>query len=87
MLNRQEAVWLTQAIRDSIKAGGRTWSDYAILYRTNAQSRALEDVFVNWNMPYKIVGGVRFYERKEVKDVLSYLRVVNNPLNPSASAG
>ena len=51
------------------------------LYRTNAQSRALEDVFVNWNMPYKIVGGVRFYERKEVKDVLSYLRVVNNPLD------
>ncbi len=81
-LNEQEeAVWVIQMVRDLIKAGGRTWSDFAVLYRTNAQSRALEDVFVNWNMPYKIVGGVRFYERKEVKDVLSYLRVVNNPLD------
>jgi DNA helicase II / ATP-dependent DNA helicase PcrA len=81
-LNEQEeAVWVVQKVRDLIKAGGRTWSDFAVLYRTNAQSRALEDVFVNWNMPYKIVGGVRFYERKEIKDVLSYLRLVHNPLD------
>ncbi len=81
-LNEQEeAVWVTQTIREVIKAGGRTWSDFAVLYRTNAQSRALEDVFVNWSVPYKIVGGLRFYERKEIKDVLSYLRVVHNPLD------
>jgi DNA helicase-2/ATP-dependent DNA helicase PcrA len=81
-LNEQEeAVWIAQKIREEIKAGGRKWSDFAILYRTNAQSRALEDVFVNWNTPYKIVGGVRFYERKEVKDVLAYLRVLYNPLD------
>jgi DNA helicase-2/ATP-dependent DNA helicase PcrA len=81
-LNEQEeAVWVVQQVRDLVKAGGRTWSDFAVLYRTNAQSRALEDVFVNWNMPYKIVGGVRFYERKEIKDVLSYLRVIHNPLD------
>ena len=79
MNEQEEAVWLIQTIRDLIKAGGRTWNDFAVLYRTNAQSRALEDVFVNWNTPYKIVGGVRFYERKEIKDVLSYLRIVQNP--------
>ncbi|HLJ55979.1 MAG TPA: 3'-5' exonuclease, partial [Chthonomonadaceae bacterium] len=81
-LNEQEeAIWVVDKIRELIKAGGRAWSDFAVLYRTNAQSRALEDVFVNWKAPYKIVGGVRFYERKEVKDVLSYLRVVNNPMD------
>ena len=81
-LNEQdEAIWVIQTVQDLIKAGGRTWRDFAVLYRTNAQSRALEDVFVNWNMPYKIVGGVRFYERKEIKDVLSYLRIVHNPLD------
>lgn len=79
MNEQEEAVWISQQIRDLIKAGGRKWSDFAILYRTNAQSRALEDMLVNWNTPYKIVGGVRFYERKEIKDVLSYLRVILNP--------
>jgi len=81
-LNEQEeAIWVIKTANDLIKAGGRTWNDFAVLYRTNAQSRALEDVFVNWNMPYKIVGGVRFYERKEIKDLISYLRVVHNPLD------
>ena len=76
---QEEAVWIARKIREDIQAGARKWSDYAILYRTNAQSRELEDVFVNWNSPYKVVGGVRFYERKEIKDVLAYLRVVQNP--------
>lgn len=53
-------------------------SDTAILYRTHAQSRALEEAFVRAGMPYRIVGGVRFYERKEIKDLLAYLRLVNN---------
>jgi DNA helicase-2/ATP-dependent DNA helicase PcrA len=56
-------------------------SDVAILYRTNAQSRALEDVFVRAGVPYRLVGGVRFYERKEVKDVLAYLRLIHNPFD------
>jgi DNA helicase-2/ATP-dependent DNA helicase PcrA len=76
---QEEAVWIANKIREEVKRGGRKWSDFAILYRTNAQSRALEDVFVNWNTPYKIVGGVRFYERKEIKDVMAYLRVVYSP--------
>jgi DNA helicase II / ATP-dependent DNA helicase PcrA len=54
-------------------------ADVAVFYRTNAQSRALEDVFVRVGMPYKVVGGVRFYERKEVRDALAYLRVIANP--------
>ena len=55
--------------------------DVAVFYRTNAQSRALEEVFVRVGLPYKVVGGTRFYERKEVKDALAYLRVVSNPLD------
>jgi DNA helicase-2/ATP-dependent DNA helicase PcrA len=79
-LNEQEeAVWIAQKILDDIKTGGRKWSDFALLYRTNAQSRALEDVLVNWRVPYKVVGGLRFYDRKEIKDALAYLRLIQNP--------
>lgn len=53
--------------------------DFAVLYRTNAQSRSLEEVFIHKSIPYILIGGVRFYERKEIKDVLSYLRVLANP--------
>ncbi|MBI4039792.1 UvrD-helicase domain-containing protein [Candidatus Daviesbacteria bacterium] len=56
-------------------------SDYAVLYRTNAQSRVLEEVLIKAGMPYILVGGTRFYERKEIKDVLSYLRLVVNPID------
>jgi DNA helicase-2/ATP-dependent DNA helicase PcrA len=55
------------------------WGKFAILYRTNAQSRAFEEVLVRWGVPYKIVGGLRFYDRKEIKDVLAYLRAIANP--------
>ena len=51
----------------------------AVLYRTNAQSRAIEDALMREGMPYKIIGGVRFYERKEIKDALAYLKLVINP--------
>jgi DNA helicase-2/ATP-dependent DNA helicase PcrA len=57
------------------------WGKFAILYRTNAQSRALEDSLVRWQVPYKVVGGLRFYDRKEIKDVLSYLRAIANPFD------
>jgi DNA helicase-2/ATP-dependent DNA helicase PcrA len=76
---QEEAVWLARMMREEVTAGRRTWGDYAVLYRTNAQSRVLEDMLRNWYVPYRIVGGVRFYERKEIKDVLSYLRAINNP--------
>ena len=56
----------------------RTFSDFAVLYRTNAQSRALEDSLRRNGIPYKIIGGIRFYERKEVKDLLAYLQLIVN---------
>jgi DNA helicase-2/ATP-dependent DNA helicase PcrA len=57
----------------------RSYSDFALLYRTNAQSRSLEDVFLRYGIPYKIVGGMRFYDRKEIKDVLAYIRLIYQP--------
>jgi len=55
------------------------YSDFAVLYRTNAQSRIIEEVFLHWGVPYILVGGVRFYERREIKDIISYLRLLINP--------
>jgi DNA helicase-2/ATP-dependent DNA helicase PcrA len=55
------------------------YSDYVVLYRTHAQSRALEEILLNYQIPYRIIGGVKFYQRKEVKDVVAYLRIINNP--------
>ena len=68
-------------IEEELRKGRRAFSDFAILYRTNAQSRALEDGLRTSGISYIIVGGVRFYDRKEVKDVLAYLRVLCNPLD------
>ena len=62
-----------------LKQIGEKYSDYAVLYRTNAQSRVLEEAFLHAGIPYVLVGGTRFYERKEVKDVVCYLRLVINP--------
>ncbi|MGF1521159.1 MAG: DNA helicase PcrA [Leptolyngbyaceae cyanobacterium] len=56
-----------------------TWGDFAILYRTNAQSRAFEEVLTRYSIPYQVVGGLRFYDRREIKDVLAYLRTIANP--------
>lgn len=58
---------------------GHDYSDFAVLYRTNAQSRVLEEEFLRAGIPYKLVGGTRFYERKEIKDMLAYLRLISNP--------
>lgn len=55
------------------------WGDFAILYRTNAQSRAFEEMLTRYGIPYQVVGGMRFYDRREIKDVLAYLRLINNP--------
>lgn len=55
------------------------YSDFAILYRMNTQSRAIEDILRREDVPYKIIGGLKFYERKEIKDIISYLRLINNP--------
>jgi Superfamily I DNA and RNA helicases len=74
----EEADAVINALEKEIKMKKRTFNDFSILYRTNAQSRALEDSFRRSAIPYKIIGGTRFYERKEVKDVLGYLRLIVN---------
>lgn len=73
----EEARWIAGAVQD-LKREGRTYRDMAVLYRTNAQSRAIEEGLRRAGLPYQIVGDVRFYERKEVKDVLAYLKLISN---------
>ena len=72
-----EAQFIAEDIKDET-AQGANYSDHAVLYRTNAQSRLLEEKFVAMNIPYKIVGGINFYYRREIKDVLSYLKTIDN---------
>jgi DNA helicase-2/ATP-dependent DNA helicase PcrA len=74
-----EAEMVIRRIRNGVDAGMRRYHDFAVLYRTNAQSRAVEEMFVRYAIPYKIVGGVRFYDRKEIKDILAYLRLLYQP--------
>jgi DNA helicase-2/ATP-dependent DNA helicase PcrA len=74
-----EARFVAEEI-DALTAGGEiTYNDVAVFYRTNNSSRSLEEVFIRAGIPYKVVGGVRFYERKEIRDVVAYLRVLDNP--------
>lgn len=74
-----EAQFVADEIDRLTDAGDAKAGDVAVFYRTNAQSRVFEEVFIRVGLPYKVVGGVRFYERKEVRDVLAYLRVLSNP--------
>ncbi|MFI2430434.1 DNA helicase PcrA [Streptomyces sp. NPDC018693] len=74
-----EAQFVADEIDRLVDAGETKAGDVAVFYRTNAQSRVFEEVFIRVGLPYKVVGGVRFYERKEVRDVLAYLRVLANP--------
>jgi len=75
---QEEASAIISSIEKEIKLNKRNFNNFSILYRTNAQSRALEESFIRQGIPYNIVGSVRFYERKEVKNVLAYLRLVVN---------
>ncbi|EXX88324.1 DNA helicase PcrA, partial [Paenibacillus darwinianus] len=74
----EEGYFVTGEIRKN-KQGGRKFADHAILYRTNAQSRVIEEILIKSDIPYQIVGGVKFYDRKEIKDLLAYLRLISNP--------
>jgi DNA helicase II / ATP-dependent DNA helicase PcrA len=76
---RAEAEALVRHIRLGVDEGRRHYRDHAVLYRTNAQSRSVEEAFVHYGIPYRIVGGVRFYDRKEIKDLLAYLRLIFQP--------
>ena len=75
---KDEARYVVEQIKRNVQEEGFKQSDFAILYRTNAQSRAFEDMFMLEGIPYKVVGGAKFYERKEIKDVMAYLKLVVN---------
>ena len=71
-------MYIAQQILDGVEEG-RRFSDYAVLYRTNAQSNAIEQAFSRSGVPHRIIGGHRFYDREEIKDMTAYLRVIDNP--------
>jgi DNA helicase II / ATP-dependent DNA helicase PcrA len=73
----QEAKYVAKTITTLVNEKKLTYKDFAILYRTNAQSRALEEAFLAQSIPYKIIGGMKFYERKEIKDIISYIRFIS----------
>ncbi|MBI0121491.1 DNA helicase PcrA [Lactobacillus sp. M0398] len=74
-----EAHFIISKIQEEVKEKRRSYHDFAVLYRTNAQSRTVEESFVKSNVPYQIVGGHKFYDRKEIMDVMAYLKLVANP--------
>lgn len=76
---RYEAEAIIKKIQDLIEGRVNDYRDFAVLYRTNAQSRSLEEAFIRYGVPYKIIGGVRFYDRKEIKDVIAYIRLIYQP--------
>ena len=77
----EEAVFVAERIISEVQQRRRHYGDIAVLYRTNAQSRAFEEVFTNFRVPHRLVGARPFYQRKEVKDIIAYLRVARNPLD------
>jgi DNA helicase-2/ATP-dependent DNA helicase PcrA len=83
---KDEAEFTAMEIKSMVSRGRCEYSDCAVLYRTNAQSRAVEEVLLRFNIPYRVVGGVRFYERKEIKDMICYLRLMINPNDREALA-
>lgn len=73
-----EAQFISTTILNGVERG-RTYDDFAVLYRTNAQSRVIEDTLIMYQIPYRLVGAVKFYDRKEIRDIIAYLRVIVNP--------
>ncbi|WP_239584433.1 DNA helicase PcrA [Aquibacillus albus] len=76
---QEEGLFVANTIEEYITDNKYTYQDIAILYRTNAQSRSIEETFVKANIPYQMIGGTKFYDRKEIKDMLAYLRLIVNP--------
>jgi DNA helicase-2/ATP-dependent DNA helicase PcrA len=81
---RDEAEWIVKELRTRSAKGDWTWQEMAVLYRTNSQSRALEEAFRRAGVPYRIIGAISFYDRREVKDLLAYLRLIANPSDDEA---
>jgi DNA helicase-2/ATP-dependent DNA helicase PcrA len=77
--DHEEAAFVGSVVTEWVRTGKFRYSDFAVIYRINAQSRPFEETFIRWGIPYRVVGALRFYERKEVKDILAYLRLLVNP--------
>ena len=82
--DKEEAMIVTQDIKRIRRQDHCSWSDFAILYRTNSQSRSFEEQMRKDNIPYRIYGGLSFYQRKEIKDVIAYFRLIANPNDEEA---
>lgn len=82
--DREEAEYIVTQILDLYREKGFRYNDFAILYRVNAQSRIFEDLLIRNRIPYKVVGGLKFYDRMEIKDIISYLRLIYNPADDVA---
>lgn len=76
---KEEAFFIAHEVAKLTKNKQKNYSDFAVLYRTNAQSRIIEEIFLKNSIPYRIIGGIKFYQRKEVKDIIAYLRIIQNP--------
>lgn len=76
---RAEAEAIIRRVQNAVDARARSYRDFAVLYRTNAQSRSVEEMLIRYGVPYRIVGGQRFYDRKEIKDIMAYLRLIYQP--------
>ena len=74
----EEVEYVVETIDDLCRKENKKYSDFAVLFRTNAQARVLEEVFMRTGTPYKLIGGIKFYARKEIKDIISYLKLINN---------
>jgi DNA helicase-2/ATP-dependent DNA helicase PcrA len=79
MNEQEEAQFVVREIEQQVAKGKFKLGDFAVMYRTNAQSRVLEEAFIRYGVPYRLVAGTRFYERREVKDVIAYFRLIQNP--------
>ncbi len=83
---RAEGEAIVRRVRAGVDSGLKTYKDFAVLYRTNAQSRSIEETFIHYGIPYRIVGGTRFYDRKEIKDLLAYIRLIYQPEDATSFA-
>lgn len=81
MTEHEEAQFIAQKIKYMMESDGRNYSEFAVLYRTNAQSRVIEEMLIRAGIPYRIFGGLKFYDRKEIKDIIAYLRLIQNPVD------
>jgi len=82
--DQEEAMVVADAVLKAVRSGRRSYRDFGVLYRTNAQSRAVEEAFLTMRIPHILVGGQRFYDRREIKDMLGYLRVILNPFDEAS---